>query len=122
KMENKIVAYCGIICSECDAYKATQSKDQAALERVAAAWREQFSPEITAASIACDGCLPTDGALCGWGAECPIRACAIDRGVNSCAHCPDYGCDTITEFLSHSPETRKVLDAMRASYLRSAED
>ena len=46
---SKIIAYCGLVCSDCAAYAATQSNDPAALERVAAQWREEFSsPEITA--------------------------------------------------------------------------
>jgi len=30
---NKIVAYCGLVCSDCPAYIATQANDRAALER-----------------------------------------------------------------------------------------
>ena len=119
-MADRIIAFCGILCSECEAYKATQSGDQAELERVAAAWHEQFSPDITAAAIICDGCLATQGPRCSYCAECPIRACAIDRGVQSCAHCADYGCSMIEQFLSHAPEMRKTLDEMRATFQRTS--
>ena len=36
---DKIIAYCGLVCSDCSAYVATQANDQEALERVAAQWR-----------------------------------------------------------------------------------
>ncbi|MCJ7551519.1 MAG: DUF3795 domain-containing protein [Anaerolineae bacterium] len=121
-MADKIIAFCGIICSECDAYKATQSGDQSELEGVAAAWREQYSPDITAAAIICEGCLATEGPQCSHCSECPIRACAIDRGVQSCAHCADYGCDTIEQFLSHAPMLREALDNIRAAYLAARND
>ena len=55
---NKIIAYCGLVCSDCSAYIATQADDQEALEKVAAQWREQYNvPNITVASVLCDGCL-----------------------------------------------------------------
>ena len=103
-MADRITAFCGIICAECDAYKATQSGDQSELERVAAAWRERFNPDVTVAEIICEGCLTTAGPQCSYCSECPIRACAIDRDLQSCAHCPDYGCGALysfEEFQSH---------------------
>lgn len=121
-MANKIIAFCGILCSECDAYEATQSGSRQELERVAAAWREAFSPDITVEGIRCDGCLSTEGPMCSYCSECPIRACAINHGIQSCAHCPDYGCDTIEQFLSHAPELRKALDKMRAAFLNATGD
>jgi len=38
----RIVAYCGIVCSDCEAYRATQSGDREALKRVAAKWRVEY--------------------------------------------------------------------------------
>lgn len=54
-MNDKTIAYCGLICSECPAYVATQADDWEALERTAAQWRKQFNePSITADSVVCD--------------------------------------------------------------------
>ncbi len=36
-----IIAYCGLVCSDCPAYIATQAGDDDALERVAAQWRAE---------------------------------------------------------------------------------
>ena len=119
-MESKIIAYCGITCSSCDAYLATQSGDQAELERVAEAWRKQFDPHITAASIVCDGCLVDSGPVASYCSWCPNRACAKDRGVASCAHCSDYPCDTLAPHLEHAPEMRDLLDAIRREFLGQA--
>ncbi len=115
-METPLIAYCGLNCSKCDAYKATQAQDEEALERVAAGWRENFDPTLTAATIRCDGCLATEGPLCSYCAECPIRACAMDHGVQNCAQCPAYGCETLEGFFSHAPEMREVLDKMRSEW------
>ena len=114
-MMDRITAYCGLLCSECPAYVATQSKDRSALERVAALWREQFNaPEMTADSIVCDGCLGHNGGrLCGYGSVCEIRACALPRGVANCAHCGDYACEKLAAFFEHAPEARVMLDGVR---------
>ena len=111
---DRLIAYCGLICSECPAYLATQANERAELERVAAMWREEFNaPNITAESILCDGCTAT-GHKSGYSAECEIRACAMALNVTTCAHCADYGrrggCEKLEAFLGHAPEARTVLD------------
>ena len=53
---DKMIAYCGLVCTDCPAYTATQENDQAALERVAAQWREEYNAsDITVESVICDG-------------------------------------------------------------------
>jgi hypothetical protein len=112
----RIVAYCGLVCSECEAYLATQADDRAALEQVAAKWREQFDlPEITADSILCDGCPGTNGGRrSGYCDTCQLRACALERGVATCAHCADYACEKLEGFFAHAAGARVVLDGIRA--------
>jgi hypothetical protein len=113
---DKIIAYCGLVCIDCPAYIATQADDQAALEKVAAQWREAFNaPDITADSIICDGCLGDAGRKCGHCADCEIRACGVERGVANCAHCADYACAKLEGFFGFVPDARVVLDQIRAS-------
>ena len=114
---DKIIAYCGLNCSECPAYVATQSGDPAELERVAAQWREAFNmPDLTAESVICDGCLQTDGGrLSCYCATCAIRACAVERSVVNCAHCADFACDKLAAFWVHAPEAKATLEQIRAS-------
>ncbi len=116
-MNNEIIAYCGLTCNNCPAYTATQADDRAALEQVAAQWREAFnSPEITADSIICDGCLGTNGGrFSGYCSMCEIRACAVERGKVNCAHCADYACEKLEGFFVHAPEARATLDGIRQS-------
>ena len=109
-----MIAYCGLTCSDCPAYQATQANDMVALERVAAQWREQFNaPEITATAIQCDGCLSTTGRLSGYCTTCQIRACATEMEVATCAHCSEYSCDVLKNFLTHAPEAQKTLEEIR---------
>jgi hypothetical protein len=116
---DKMIAYCGLICTECPAYIATQADDHAALERVAAMWREEFNaPDITVESVICDGCLGTIGRKCGHCFECEIRACAMALNLANCAHCADYarpgGCEKLEGFFGFVPEARATLDGIRA--------
>jgi hypothetical protein len=113
---NKIIAYCGLVCTDCPAYVATQADDRAALEQVAAQWRQEYNaPNITVESIICDGCLEDNGRKCGHCAECDVRACGVARGVANCAHCDDYGCEKIERFFGFAPGARAVLDEIRLS-------
>lgn len=113
---DRIIAYCGLVCSDCAAYVATQAGDQAALERVAAKWREEYNaPDITVESVICDGCL-TGPRKCSHCAECDIRACGIGRVVVNCGHCADYvSCDKLERFFGFVPAARTVLEGIRQS-------
>jgi hypothetical protein len=121
-MQTKMISFCGITCTKCDAYLATQAGDPVQLERVAAAWREDWGGNFTAETIQCRGCLSAEEPLCSNCEECDVRACAFSRGVTSCAFCDDYACATIEGFLSHAAGLRQTLDAMRAGHLAATGD
>lgn len=114
-MNDRIIAFCGLTCSECEAYQATQANDDAWKERVAAKWREEFhAPDIDVAAVTCDGCLAFDGRLGAHCYECDIRACGIQRGVANCAACADYqSCEKIAGFFKFAPEAKTTLDSLR---------
>ena len=110
----KIIAYCGLTCTECEAYLATQANDRAALERVATKWREEFNaPNITVEYVICDGCLASADRLGGHCPDCDIRACGVARGLANCAYCDDYACDKLEAFFGFVPTARANLDAIR---------
>jgi hypothetical protein len=110
----RIVACCGLICSDCEAYIATQAGDQAALEKVAAKWREEYNaPGLTVDDVPCDGCL-VEGRKCSHCAQCDVRACGIERGVANCAHCSEYACDKLQRYFGFAPHMQTVLDEVRA--------
>ena len=113
---NKMIAYCGLVCSDCPAYIATQANDQAALEQVAAQWREEYNaPDITVESVICGGCVTDDERKCSHCAVCEIRACGVARGVVNCAYCADYACEKLEDFFGFVPDARAVLDGVRSS-------
>jgi hypothetical protein len=111
-----IVACCGLVCSDCPAYIATQAGDAAALERVAAQWRDEYgSPDATADSVICDGCMVESEQHCYHWHECDIRVCGAERGVANCAHCSDHACDRLESFFDSVPDARTVLDNIHRS-------
>lgn len=113
---DRIVAYCGLVCSDCDAYVATQANDLEALERLARQAREEFGMEdATAENTMCDGCLRDQGRQIEYCAMCEVRACAVERGVTNCAHCAQYACETLEGFFAHATDTRSVLDEIHDS-------
>ena len=114
-MDKRMIGYCGLVCTECEAYQAIQAGDWAALERMAAKAREEYRvPTATAESVQCDGCLATSGRQCGYCHECQVRACAVGRGVVNCAHCQDSGCEILEGFLGMATEARATLESIRA--------
>lgn len=42
----RMVAFCGLVCTKCSAFIATQSNDEEALKQVAAQWSEEFNTTI----------------------------------------------------------------------------
>jgi len=113
-MDDRIIAYCGLVCTDCPAYIATQNDDQEALKRVAAQWSQQWNADIAPEYCVCDGCLTDGGRKCGHWHECGIRACAMAKGVANCAHCPEYACEQLQGFFGFAPEAKAILDGLRA--------
>ncbi|MEW5867056.1 MAG: DUF3795 domain-containing protein [Bacillota bacterium] len=115
----RMVAYCGIVCTECPAYIATQNNDEEGRRRTAEKWSRELGLDITPEDCICDGCRAFDGRLGGYCGECPIRACGIQKGLENCAYCDSYACDELNKFLGNVPTARAVLDALRAAKANS---
>jgi hypothetical protein len=110
----KIQAYCGLDCGDCEAYIATQKKDRAGLEAAAKKWTEQFgAANINADMCICDGCSSGKRTSTAHAATCAVRLCASARGVTTCAHCQDYGCETLKGFFAFAPVLKDKLEAIR---------
>jgi hypothetical protein len=114
-MGDKLISACGLVCSDCDAYLATQKGDAAAAQAIAAQWSEQFGTSIPPEAVWCDGCMTGGERRCGHVAECNIRACVVERGLSNCAGCEDYACDKLEEFFQMAAESgaRETLESLR---------
>lgn len=108
----KLIGACGLSCSDCDGYKATQASDDDELAKIAAKASEKFGEQIPPESLRCDGCL-VDGEKCGYCAVCQIRTCVVERGLANCAYCADFECEKISNFLNMAPRAKENLTQIR---------
>ena len=89
----EILGRCGFRCDLC----AARSDDLTARQILVAGWEKYFGLEgISAEEAQCGGCLSGTG-LC---AECPIRLCAIEKGLENCAHCGEFICEKLESALA----------------------
>ena len=111
-MSDPMIAYCGLVCTECPAFLATQAGDEKKAQATADLWSRQFHHTLALDDVWCDGCL-VGGKKCAHCAVCSIRACAQNRGVKNCGHCDEYCCEELGKFLQVAPNARKTLERIR---------
>jgi hypothetical protein len=110
-----MIAYCGLICDNCPAYRATRSGDPADLETVLIHWRETFDiPYLNEADVVCDGCR-AEGRLNSYCRLCAVRSCAQAQGVSNCAFCSDYPCAELKRLLTVCDRQRGFFGYARAA-------
>jgi hypothetical protein len=112
-MSQQMIAYCGLTCSECGAFLATQNNDKRKREEVASLWSRLYKVDIQPAEINCLGCL-SDETLFAHCRICAIRKCGQEKRVTNCAYCPDYGCDKLDSIHRVAPDARKKLEEIRS--------
>lgn len=108
----KMIAYCGLICTECPAYIATQENDENKAKETAKLWSKQYKMDVSVDDVWCDGCL-NEGKKCSHCSMCEIRACGIEKGVKNCGWCDDYACEKLEGFFKLAPMGRGVLNKER---------
>jgi hypothetical protein len=108
-----MIAFCGLDCNTCEAYIATQANDAVAMQNVLEKWRVDYnSPDMEISAVTCDGCHATTR-LGGYCSLCNVRKCALGKGLQTCAECPDYACKTLEHILAMVPQARANLEALR---------
>ena len=107
-----MIAYCGMDCSSCDAYLATQEDNDGKREETALKWSKMYNAEIGPEQINCDGCK-SDGTKFFYCHMCDIRNCCLLRKVDHCAACDDYICNTLAKFVQLAPEAGRALANLR---------
>ena len=105
-----MIAYCGLDCEKCDAYRATIGDDQALREKTAKAWSEMNRAEILPEHINCEGCRADGIKFVYCESMCPIRRCALSKGVTTCGDCAELEtCEKVRPILDNVPGTRENL-------------
>jgi hypothetical protein len=122
----KLISNCGLICTDCGAYIATQKNDNTLRKEVAEKWTKEYKHDFKIEDINCDGCK-SSGRHVGYCMVCQIRSCAQGKSVENCAWCADYPCGKLDEFFKISPNNKATLDGIKKEihwfkgYLRGAQ-
>jgi hypothetical protein len=113
---DKMVAACGLICTECPAYVATRGDDDKARAKVAedwSKWGEKLKPE----DINCDGCVQTTKRVFRFCSTCGVRSCVFEKNIKNCAYCSEYPCKKLDDLLKSEGAlvAKNNLDEIRKS-------
>jgi hypothetical protein len=109
----EIVAYCGIVCTECPTYQATLKNDNKARVKIAEEWSKQYQTAFKPEDINCAGCLAVGKRQIGYCAVCEIRKCGLDKKILNCGYCVDYPCDKLNMILAKVPQAKAKLEAIK---------
>lgn len=106
-----MTVFCGLNCLACPIYIAAREKDPGRREKlkgeIATRIFEHYGKRASPDEITdCDGCRSSTERLFSGCADCQVRKCALDRGVEICAVCPAYVCDKVREFMSSEKKDR----------------
>ncbi|WP_027365183.1 DUF3795 domain-containing protein [Desulfotruncus alcoholivorax] len=109
-----MIAYCGLNCTKCEAYIATQNNDDVLRAKVAQDWSKAYNVPVLPEHINCTGCL-ADGVKTFYCEQmCEIRKCAKGKEFKTCADCNDYACSKLNEVFKYAPDAKKELDSYRS--------
>ena len=111
----QMIAFCGLVCTECPAFIATKSDDNRKREKTAKQWSELYNVDIKPEDINCHGCIAIGETVFSYCNMCEIRKCGQERNVENCAYCDDYACDKLSDFFKTVPQAKRTLDAIRKS-------
>ena len=112
-MAQNLIAYCGLSCTDCEAFIATRNNDNKLRSKVAAEWTTKYHHDFKPEDINCVGCIPVAGQHIGQCSICEVRLCGQAKGVANCAYCPDYACAELEKFFSMAPTAREHLELLR---------
>jgi hypothetical protein len=91
-----MIAFCGVVCTKCPVYIASQKNDDERRKKVAQKWSLPEEP-IKSQDIDCGGCLVGGKKLYKFCATCEVRICGFRKKVETCAHCDEYPCEILNE-------------------------
>jgi len=111
---NRFIAYCGLDCESCEARLATVNNDAALRQKVAKEWSDLNGVEITPEMINCVGCR-IDGVKTPYCESlCPIRQCAMGKGLETCGGCGEMErCEKLGAITGNNEDALKRLKTGR---------
>ena len=111
----KMIAFCGTVCTECPAFLATEKDDDYERRRIAELWSKQYNADIKPEDINCEGCMSEGRKIFSYCNVCEIRQCGQEKGLKNCAYCDEYVCERLNKFFEMAPDGRTTLNEIRRS-------
>jgi len=104
-----LIAACGLDCSECDIYRA--SNDPETARRISAEFMRE-GRDVRPEEIHCSGCRGDRSEH--WSPDCWILECCVDRqGLDLCNRCSDFPCAELTRWGERRERYRTALERLR---------
>jgi len=107
-----MIAYCGINCSKCDSYLATQSENDEELVRVAGKLSKLYRTDVKPEYVICDGCRAGKRLSFHCRNLCKMRKCCVEEEYNYCIECADFPCKELQFELDINPEAKDNLNML----------
>ena len=97
---DEMLTLCGYRCDLCQFYTGT-TKSKEDREKVSREFKRIFGFDIKPEDVECVGCK-NEGKHADTG--CPVRPCAMEKGLENCAHCGEFICDKLKERINFVDE------------------
>ena len=110
-----MLAPCGLLCNECEAFMATQAKDKQALILIAKKWSKLNNAPIQAEHLYCDGCQGKGKKSYYCEHLCEIKQCAAKKSLDTCGNCADFPCTKVEMIFRNEPEAKTRLINLQTS-------
>ncbi len=91
KSKEEILTLCGYRCDLCQFY-TKNIKSEKDKERVSREFNRIFGYDIKPEDVECVGCKNEGKHVA---TSCSVRLCALEKGVENCAHCSEFICDKL---------------------------
>ena len=109
----KMIAYCGLVCTDCGAYIATQKNDNKMRREIAEEWTKKYNHPFKVEDINCVGCTVATGQHVGHWGMCEGHKCGAEKGGINCAYCVDYSCDKLDKYFAIAPVMKASLEEIK---------
>ena len=119
---DKMIAYCGLACTECGAFIATQNDDDVKRKEIAALWTKEYKHDFKPEDINCLGCMSDSQIVFVHCHHCDVRKCGQEKGVENCAYCNDYACDKLVKFFQRLGDREGRLFPMAPMFQTTLEE
>ncbi len=94
EVKKELMAPCGLYCGVCAVYIAHRDENLKFKKALLPIYKA-FAKTVD--DIACTGCL-SDGVVFPVCRHCPIKECALEKGLDGCHQCDEWPCKYIENF------------------------